>query len=194
MFRSLISPLKTGRMLDLGAGPGTFSLIAAELGWEVTAVDARNIRFPTPEKEKNPKRAKLIESVKWIEADVREFPIQSEEYDLICIMGLIHHLETEDQRTLLGRCSPTLTLLDARVAPEIVVTEAPYEGLYYQEPGKTREVRDQHPRASWGNELSFQHTEGSLLRLVSDCGFNMVMPMRPPHDPNYTLYLCIPLK
>ena len=192
IFRSLVSPLKTGRMLDLGTGPGTFALTAAELGWEVTAVDARTVRVPDPEAEKDPDRAELIRSVRWVEADVREFPIRSGEYDLICVLGLMHHLTVDNHIELLRRCSDTLTLLDARIAPEIVVTEGPYEGRYHHEPGETRNERDQVPTASWGNESSFHHTEESLLRLVRDCGYMKVMPMRPPHDPNYTFYLCLP--
>ena len=192
IFRSLISPLKPGTMLDMGTGPGTFALAAAELGWEVTAVDARTMRMPDPETEKDPGRAKLIRSIRWVEADVREFPIRSGEYDLICVLGILHHLRVNEHVELLKRCSDTLTLLDTRIAPEITVTEGPYEGRYHHEPGKTREERDQVPTASWGNEASFHHTEESLLRLARDCGYSKVMPMRPPHDRNYTFYLCLP--
>jgi SAM-dependent methyltransferase len=188
----LVSPLKPGKILDLGTGPGNFSLAAAQLGWEATAVDARIVRMPDAEAEKNPDHAALIRSVKWVEADVREFPIPSGEYDLICVFGLMHHLRLEDQINLLSRCSGTLTLVDARVAPEIVDTEGPYEGRYRREPGENREERDQIPTASWGNEASFHHTEESLLRLLQDCGYSKVMPMRPPHDLNYTFYLCLP--
>jgi SAM-dependent methyltransferase len=192
VFHSLISPLKPGKMLDLGTGPGTFSLVAAQLGWEVTAVDARTARIPDPESEKRPDRAELIRSINWVEADVREFPIRSGEYDLISILGLLHHLGVEDHIKLLKRCSETLTLLNARTAPVIVVREGPYEGRYYNEPGETREERDQILSASWGNEASFHHTEESLIRLARDCGYNTVMPMRPPHHLNYTFYLCLP--
>ncbi len=192
IFRSLVSPLKPGKMLDMGTGPGTFALAAAELGWEVTAVDARTVRMPDPETEKDPDRAKLIRSVRWVEADVREFPIRSGDYDLICVLGILHHLRVNEHVELLKRCSDTLTLLDARIAPEITVTEGPYEGRYHHEPGETREERDQVPTASWGNEASFHHTEESLLRLARDCGYMKVMPMRPPHDLNYTFYLCLP--
>ncbi len=192
IFRSLISPLKPGKMLDLGAGKGNFSLIAAQLGWEATAVDARTVRFPDPEAEKNPKHAKLIPSVKWIQADVREFPIRRGEYDLICILGLLHRLGLDDQIKLLRRCSDTLTLLDVRVAPRIVATEGPYEGKYHHQGGETREERDQIPQTAWGNEFGFRHTEDSLLRLVRDCGYGTVMLGRPPHKENYTFYLCLP--
>jgi 2-polyprenyl-3-methyl-5-hydroxy-6-metoxy-1,4-benzoquinol methylase len=90
-------------MLDLGAGPGHYSLEAARLGWEVTSVDARTVRTPDPEAEKNSKRAELIRSVRWVKADVREFPIRSGEYDLVCIFGLLHHLEIDDHIKLLRR-------------------------------------------------------------------------------------------
>jgi SAM-dependent methyltransferase len=192
IFRSLVSPLRPGKMLDLGAGPGTFSVEAARLGWDVTAVDARTMRTPDPGAAKDPERAELIRSVEWIQADVREFPIVAGEYDLICILGLMHHLEVHDQLDLLKRCSGTLTLLDARLAAEVVDTEGPYEGRYRREKGETREERDQIPTASWGNEVTFWHTEESLIRLMRDCGYARVMAMRPPNRPNRTFYLCLP--
>jgi SAM-dependent methyltransferase len=179
-------------MLDLGTGPGTASLAAAELGWEVTAVDARTVRMPDPETEKDRSRAELVRSVRWVEADVREFPIRSGEYDLICILGILHHLKVDDHVELLKRCSNTLTLLDARIATEIVDTDGPYEGRYRHEPGETREERDRVPTAAWGNDISFHHTEESLLRLVRDCGYMKVMPVKPSHDAKKRFYLCLP--
>jgi SAM-dependent methyltransferase len=180
-------------MLDLGAGKGQFSLTAAKLGWEVTAVDARTVRWPDPKAEKNPNRVKLIRSVRWVQADVREFPIGDGEYDLICILGLLHHLEVADQVALLKRSAGTLTLLDTRIAKTIVDREEPYEGMLIREHGQTREERDAVAQASWGNPLSFQHTEESLLRLVLDCGYVKMMQMRPPHRQDYTFYLCLPV-
>ena len=193
VFLSLVSPWKPGKMLDLGTGPGTFSLAAARLGWEVTAVDARTLRTPDAGAERDPERARLIRSVNWVEGDVREFPIRDGEYDLICIFGLMHHLEVDDQVKLLKRCSGTRTLLTVRVAPEAIDTEGPYEGMYRRERGETREERDQIPQAAWGNEVDFWHTEESLIRLMRDCGYSKVMAMRPPHRPNYTFYLCLPI-
>jgi 2-polyprenyl-3-methyl-5-hydroxy-6-metoxy-1,4-benzoquinol methylase len=192
IFHNLISLFKPGKMLDLGAGKGNFSLAAAKLGWEVTAVDARTVRWPDPETEEDPDHAELIRSIRWVQADVRGFPTRSGEYDLICILGLLHHLEMDDQIELLKRCSDTLTLLDVRIAPEVVIREGPYEGEYKSEPGETREERDQIPQAAWGNEVSFRHTEESLVRLARDCGYSKVMPMKPPHRLDYMFYLCLP--
>ncbi len=193
IFRSLLSPLRPGRLLDLGSGRGNFSVAAARLGWKVTAVDARTVRWPDAAAEGEPESAELIRSIDWVQADVREFPIGAGEYDLICILGLLHHLEVHDQVALLKRCSGTLTLLDTRIAPAITDREGPYEGTSIREHGETREERDQVPTASWGNERSFRHTEESLLRLLRDCGYGKMMHMRPPHRQNYTFYLCLPL-
>jgi 2-polyprenyl-3-methyl-5-hydroxy-6-metoxy-1,4-benzoquinol methylase len=192
IFNSLVSPLKPGKMLDLGTGPGVFSLMAADLGWQVTAVDARTVRMPDLKSEEDAKRAELIKSVEWVEADVRDYSFERDEYDLICFLGLMHHLGVEDQLKILRRCSDTLTLLSARVAPEVVVTEGPYEGSYYYEKGETREERDAIPSAAWGNDVSFHPTEESLVRMLRDCGFSKVMAMRPPHNHNYDFYLCLP--
>src|SRR5215212_6746407 len=192
IFRALVGLLKPGRMLDLGAGKGNFSLSAAELGWKVTAVDARTVRWPDAETESNPAITDLIRTIRWVQADVREFPIQEGEYDLVCILGLLHHLEVSDQVSLLKRCSTMPTLLDTRIAKALVDIEGPYEGMLIRERGETREERDAVPQASWGNPLSFQHTEESLLRLVLDCGYIKMMQMRPPHRVDYTFYLCLP--
>jgi SAM-dependent methyltransferase len=191
-FRSIISTFKPGKLLELGTGHGKFALEAAHMGWEVTAVDARTVRFPDPESEESSERANLIRSVNWMQADVREFEVRAGDYDLICILGLIHHLELEAQIQLLKKCSHSPTLLRARVAPGIVVTEPPYEGLYYREPGKTRAHRDLLPGVAWGNEFSFRHTEESLLRMARDCGYSLTMQARPPHLVNYNFYLLLP--
>jgi SAM-dependent methyltransferase len=192
IFRALLTPLRPGRLLDLGAGKGNFSLTATELGWQVTAVDARTVRWPDADAESDPETAARIRGIRWVQADVREFPIAQEEYDLICVLGLLHHLEVPDQIALLQRCAGTLLLLDTRIAPAIVDRVDDYEGMVVREHGETRDERDAVPTAAWGNALSFRHTEESLLRLVRGCGYAQVMPMRPPHRRDYTFYLCLP--
>jgi SAM-dependent methyltransferase len=192
IFRALVGLLKPGKMLDLGAGKGNFSLSAAELGWNVTAVDARTVRWPDAETEPDSTRAEMIRKIRWVQSDVREFPIEEREYDLVCILGLLHHLEVPDQIALLERCSTMPTILDTRIAKALTDVEGGYEGMLIREHGTTREERDAVPQASWGNPLSFQHTEESLLRLVLDCGYIKMMQMRPPHRTDYTFYLCLP--
>ncbi len=193
IFRSLVGLLKPGKMLDLGAGKGNFSLSAAELGWQVAAVDARTVRWPE-EATADPETAALIRAITWVQSDVREFPIETGDYDLICILGLLHHLEVPDQVALLKRCAGTPTLLDTRIAKSNVDRIDDYEGMIIREHGDTREERDSVPQASWGNPTSFQHTEESLLRLVMDCGYTKMLQMRPPHRQDYTFYLLLPAR
>jgi len=192
IFRALLAPLRPGRMLDLGAGKGNFSLTAAELGWQVEAVDARTVRWPNAETEQDPAVAARIRSIRWIQADVRTFPIAPDAYDLICILGLLHHLELVDQIELIKRCAGTLLLLDTRIAPAIVERQGGYEGMAIREHGDTVQERALVPTAAWGNATSFRHTEESLMRLLRDCGYAQVMPMRPPHRRDYTYYFCLP--
>ncbi len=192
VFRSIVGPLTPGKMLDLGAGKGNFSLSAAQMGWQVTAVDARTTRWPDPETETDAGVAEQIRSITWVQSDIREFPIQRGEYDLICILGLLHHLEVPDQLSLLRRCAGSLLLIDTRIAPSNIDRVGNYEGLVIREHGEDREERDLIPTAAWGNAESFRHTEESLVRLVRDAGYASVMQTRPPHRRDYTFYLCLP--
>jgi SAM-dependent methyltransferase len=194
IFRALLALLAPGRMLDLGAGRGNYALIAASLDWQVTAVDARTVRWPNPDQAPHPEIADRIRSVRWVQADVRDFAIAEDAYDLICILGLLHHLEIADQIDLVRRCATTPLLIDTRIAPAIVDREGPYEGILVREHGDDREARDAVPTAAWGNAVSFRHTEESLLRLVRDCGYAQVFQMRPPHRRDYTFYLCLPYR
>ena len=93
-----------GRLVDLGAGHGAFSIRAADAGWDVTAVDARTTRFPDDAR------------IQWIHQDVRETSLQG--YDLIVNLGLFYHLTLDDQLSLLDRAAGTPMILDTHVATE----------------------------------------------------------------------------
>lgn len=192
IFESILSPLAPGKLLDLGAGKGNFSMIAASLGWEVTAVDVRTVRWPDADPTSAPGMAALLESIAFVQSDIREFTIGRNEYDLICILGLLHHLEVPDQVALIRKCAGTPLLIDTRIASAEIDAFDDYRGMLIQEHGETREERDQVPTASWGNETSFRHTEESLTRLLRDCGYPVVFQARPPHRREYTFYFALP--
>lgn len=192
IFRSILEPMAPGKLLDLGAGKGNFSLAAASLGWQVTAVDVRTMRWPEVDEESDPEGAAQVRAITWVQSDVREYEIGRREFDLICILGLLHHLEVPDQVALLRKCAGTPLLIDTRIAPAVIDREGGYEGFLIHEHGETREERDQVATASWGNATSFRHTEESLVRLLRDAGYPIVMMARPPHRRNYTFYYCLP--
>lgn len=192
IFEAILAPLAPGKLLDLGAGKGNFSMSAASFGWEVTAVDVRTVRWPEADSESRPEAAALLESIRFVQSDIREFTIERNEYDLICILGLLHHLEVPDQVALIRKCAGTPLLIDTRIASAEIDSFGDYRGMLIKEHGETREERDEVATASWGNETSFRHTEESLTRLLRDCGYPVVFQARPPHRREYTFYFALP--
>jgi methyltransferase family protein len=176
-FRRILGALPPGRLLDLGAGHGAFSLIGQELGWDVTAVDARTDRMP------------MSDGIRWIQADARTFDVSG--YDCIAILGLLYHLGLDDQRDLLRRCAGTPTILDTHHALRAVVTVDGYEGRMFAEPGETEQELARVPTASWGNPESFWPTRRSLVRLLTEAGYETVLVLEPPIIRNRTFYLCL---
>lgn len=179
VFRSLLAPLKPGKLLDLGAEKRGFPITAAHLGWQVTSVGAREGDSSAVE-EPDPETATLEREVTWLESDILDVPIERRAFDLIAIHGILHHLSLTDQVALLRRCAGTPLLIDAKVANDVVGSEGHYEGIL------TREQVD-------GGEIpAFMLTEESLIRLARDCGYPIVLATRPPHRRDFTFYLCLP--
>jgi Methyltransferase domain len=179
VFRNLLALLPPGRLLDLASGHGKFSLIAHDLGWEVTAVDVRIERMP------------MTPGIDWVQSDVRAFEIEPGRYDCICILGLLYHLELPDQLDLLARCAGTPTIIDTHVALTQDHEEQGYGGTLFKEvPNASVEQHAATATASWGNKLSFWPTEESLLRMIRDCGFSCAFKLAPPHTLDRTFYLC----
>jgi len=176
-FRRILGAMPPGRLLDLGAGHGAFSLIGQELGWDVTAVDARTDRMPP------------VDGIRWVQADARSFDVSG--YDCIALLGLLYHLELADQRDLLKRCAGTPTILDTHHSLRTVVTVDGWEGRFFQEPGETAEERAQVPTASWGNPESFWPTRSSLVRMLHEAGYSTVLALEPPILRDRTFYLCL---
>ena len=178
IFRDILRPLRPGKLVDLGTGHGAFAIIAKDLGWEVTAVDARTVRMP------------MVAGIEWVHADVREFDISG--FDCISLLGLLYHLEYADVRALLQRCAGTPTILDTHTARKVDQVVDGYEGQAF------REIEDYSPErladtptASWGNESSWWPTRQALVRLLQDVGFQTILVLDPPTQADRTFYLCL---
>jgi len=178
-FKRLLSQFEPGRLIDLGAGHGAFSVWAADLGWKVTALDARGDRF-----QDDPR-------VEWVKGDVRDVDLDA--YDVIACLGLFYHLTAEDQLDLLSRTRGIPLILDTHVAndqpcpfelSEPVVQQG-YQGRLFQE------LSAKHSTASWGNDLSFWATTPELYRMLSDYGYD-VLEAVPWYLPTRTFWLCMP--
>lgn len=174
-FASILSRFPVGHLVDLGAGHGIFARVAAGLGWRVTAVDARDERYPDDDR------------VQWVVSDVRAFDDYADA-DVVCCLGLWYHLTLDDQRELARRVAPRPLIIDTHVATPTLppyqlsnerlsdlVTEDGFTGRVYDEGGL-----ESRPTASWGNTLSFWPSVASLETQLYQGGYEVVEQISPP--------------
>lgn len=187
-FMTALSRFPVGHLVDLGAGHGIFSRIAADLGWQVTAVDARDMRFPDDTR------------VRWVTSDVRSFdgyegPEGSDGGTggtVVACLGLWYHLTLADQLALIRRIAPRPLILDTHLAradpaDHVVhwaklsglVQDGVHEGRMYSESGKTSQAT-----ASWGNTSSFWPTSQTLQDQLTDAGYDLVERLLPKVAPD----------
>ncbi|MDF2731121.1 MAG: hypothetical protein K0T01_2911 [Acidimicrobiia bacterium] len=177
IFGRLLGLFPPGKMIDLGAGHGKFSMIAADAGWEVTAVDARTDRnVPAP-------------GVTWVESDVREFDVTG--FDVVACLGLFYHLTVPDQIDLLARCKGAPLIIDTHLANGLSthplseeVEELGFTGRLYQEGTGLL--------SSWGNPQSFWPTPDSFHKMLDQAGYNLVLAVEPWYLPDRTFFLALP--
>jgi len=181
LFDQMLALFPPGRLVDLGAGHGMFSVRAHAAGWTVTAVDGRVERFPAER-----------EGIEWVQRDIRDVDLSR--FDVVACLGLFYHLTVEDQVKLLGRITVPL-VLDTHVANgshEHTLTEVrtsvvdgqEYHGAWYQEPGKLT--------SSVGNPTSFWPTPESLAVMLERSGFSVVLEATPWVKGDRTFWLCLP--
>lgn len=180
LFDQLLARFQPGKLIDLGAGHGKFAIRAAEAGWDVTAVDARNERFPP------------YAGVTWRQEDVRKTDLTG--YDLILNLGLFYHLHIDAQLSLLDRAMGTPMILDTHVGVPSetgfglseTVTRRGYRGRLYSEAGVQHE-----PTASFGNLRSFWPTSRAMHRMLNERGWD-VFTATPYYQRSRTFFLCLP--
>jgi SAM-dependent methyltransferase len=87
LIRRLLRGIPAGRALDVGAGSGGNSQVLAELGWDVTAVEA------------SPAAAALARSrgLRVVRADARLLPFTDEQFDLVMSTDMWEHVEEDGQ-------------------------------------------------------------------------------------------------
>jgi hypothetical protein len=178
-FKAILGLFPPGRLLDLAAGHGMFSVAAQEMGWRVTAIDARTERMP------------MTPGIDWIQHDVRTYDVGG--FDVIALLGLLYHLELPDQLDLLRRCSGTVTILDTHHSNRPTHVEQGYAGHTFREVEADREEHlAETATAAWRNLTSFWTTQPDLVRMLHDCGFETVLALVPPNTRDRTFYLCLP--
>ena len=178
IYQRMLEQFLPGRLADLGAGHGTFSILAADKGWQVTAIDARTERFPDDDR------------ITWVHSDVREADLSG--FDLIVCLGLFYHLTLSDQLDLLKRCSGTPLLIDTHLAVGVSTHALSKE---VESDGYTGRLYDEvlsSPLASWVNEKSFWPNRDGFQRMLDDAGYGIVLTVEPWYLPDRTFFLCLP--
>lgn len=178
IFRQLLGMFPTGSLVDLGTGHGQFAVAAADLGWRVTGVDARNARWPDDNR------------ITWVQEDIREHDLAP--YDLVLCLGLFYHLTLDDQLAFLQRANTKPLIIDTHLAndtvprrlSERVTTREGYEGRMYAE-GRML-------TASFRNRESFWPTPETFRRMLGDCGFSTVLTAEPWVIPDRTFFVALP--
>ena len=164
-------------LVDLGCGPCIFARIAAEAGYQVTAVDGRDERVPDE-----------LVGFSFVKSDARSFDISG--FDVVIALGLMYHLEIRDQLDLLRRVpNSSLAIVDTQVhiAGDVpaegranlseLISEGGFEGVLYRE--------NRNPMASIGNSHSFIHTPESQVRLFAAAGFKSLQIVVPRYVTKY---------
>lgn len=72
------------KALDIGAGPGFFSIILGMAGCEVTALDRNPAMMAEAKKNAGP----LAEAIHYVEGDAEDVPLPADNYDLIVTRNL----------------------------------------------------------------------------------------------------------
>jgi SAM-dependent methyltransferase len=183
LFLQILDRFPPGRVLDLGAGHGMFARLAADAGWTVTAVDARDERFPADPR------------VTWVTQDIRECSLAG--YDLICALGLWYHLTLDDQLDLARKADGTPLMIDTHIAVpgrrahpnhreriSRMRTQAGFEGRLYFE----GDLQDR-ATASFRNAASFWPTEDSLRKQLHASGYDIVETFDPRVDVDRRFFL-----
>lgn len=177
VFTQLLNLFPPGNLVDLGTGHGGFARLAADLGWQVTGVDARSERWPDDPR------------VTWIESDLRDHRLAP--YDVIACLGVFYHLTCDDQLRLLARACGKPLIIDTALdhgKPEHELSDRVvirgYEGRLYEEPGVTT--------SSWRNERSFWPTLGSFYRMLDSFGFATILTVEPWIKSHRTFFLALP--
>ena len=151
-------------------------MVAAEAGWDVTAVDART--------ERNVPAA----GVTWVEADVREVDVTG--FDVVACLGLFYHLTAGSDRSP-RQVQGAPLIIDTHLANGLSthplseeVEELGFNGRWYHEGTGLL--------SSWRNPRSFWPTPESFHKMLDQAGYNLVLAVEPWYLPDRTFFLALP--
>lgn len=178
LMRTQFDAARSPRVVDLGAGHGQFSRIAARLGFSVTAVDARMAWDMT-----GAQTARRPAEYTPVRSDLRDFE-GLDRFDIVLAIGVIYHLPLVDQLALLRRCAGRPLLIDTEIYDAALLPAD-------RAPRFTQVVAEGHAGAlcaetgnAWssaGDSHGFWFTEAALLAAFAAAGRSAVTVLDPPY-------------
>jgi SAM-dependent methyltransferase len=167
-------------VIDLGCGHGKFSVMCRDLGYNVTGIDARNVRIPFNEK-----------NITWKIHDVTTLDVI--ESDTVLYFGLLYHLNYEQQVKLLKSIKTNLLVINTHFAiikndkienvtnkdKLSIINTNNIQGVIYEE-SKNFDSLKNRPLASFSNLTSFWPTLDYLSEmLILIGGYSKVYVVEP---------------
>lgn len=181
----------TPTVIDLGCGDGGYAIEFARAGYDVVGVEARQESVDHCDWVRDQLQ---LDNLRFECADVRHFVTAETQFDIVCCLGLLYHLDYPvDFMCKIGPATRRLLLLNTHYSekwdrspgyapPEYglsdLVEHEDVQGRWYIEaPGGRWQSREQMEAAklsSWGNVRSFWILHPFLLQLIQDVGFDVV--------------------
>jgi ArsR family transcriptional regulator len=159
LARALLHLVPAGEVADLGIGDGLLTLMLAQAGGRVTAVDLSSEMLRQLEL-----RAKKrgLENIEFVEAEIEDLPLEAGRFDVVVLSQALHHAQK----------------------PEVALAEA----RRILRPGGRLLVIDllAHSEAWVREQLQHVHlgfTESQLAALVEGAGFEGLRLERAARDP-----------
>lgn len=91
---------KPGKVLDIGGGPGRYSIFLAQQGHEVTLVDLSGKHIRQAINKAAEAGVHLDSSIHGDALRLHEYLYKKEQYDAVLLMGPLYHLLKEEERIL----------------------------------------------------------------------------------------------
>ena len=169
--------------LDIGTGPGFFSVIMSDLGYKVTAVDcSENMLL---EARRNVENAGF--SVQFVKADVHKLPFSDNTFDLLVCRNLVWTLENPAEaykesyrvlknngRLLVFDANWYLRLQDTTLQEKYEQNKKLMENLGYESP-LSREQKIEIEKIARKLPLTYELRPEWDKKTLLECGFSKIM-------------------
>lgn len=175
IFNEILSKYSSTSFLDLATGHGKFALVARDLGFKVTAMDARPNRMPSNEK-----------GIKWIVSTVENFDVKG--FEIVNCLGLLYHLPLKRQIELISRLDCNTLIFDSHIAKIGKIKDLGYNGRIYREASNFGALKCAL-KSAFDNLESFWHTKESIEKLILNNGFNSVYEIIPWYYDDRTFFI-----